>query len=99
MRKVQVNISIEIFNDAAEKQFDGHEPISVYADANNVYEALCAAFDETMAVLKENGRHIGRAKEHTSTAELKERKQRINALKMRQLVDAKCKLTKNSQDE
>lgn len=79
MRKVQVSINIEIFGDAATKQRDGYEPISVYADSNNVYEALCAAFDEALAILKENGRDLPSfgCKEHTPTKELLERKQRM----------------------
>ena len=82
MRKVQVSIKIEIFGDAAEAQWDGYEPISVYADSNNVYEALCAAFDETLTILKENGRELPSfgCKEHTPTKELIDRKQRMKLI-------------------
>lgn len=79
MRKVRVSINIEIFGDAATTQWDGYEPIAVYADSNNVYEALCAALDEALTILKENGRDLPSfgCKEHTPTKELLERKRRM----------------------
>lgn len=46
MRKVQISMKMELFDDQA---IDAkHEQISVYADANDVYEAICAAQYELM---------------------------------------------------
>ena len=49
MRKNQVNIVIESFEGETANK------MAVYADADNVWEAVCAAFAEVTAVLQENG--------------------------------------------
>lgn len=64
MRKVQISIKMELFDDQAA---DGkYEKISVYADSNNTYEAIVAGFHETVEALKAHGREIPMmgAKEH-----------------------------------
>lgn len=54
MRTNQVSISIERFLDKEELGIkDLH--INVYADANNVYEALAAAYFETLQQLQNEG--------------------------------------------
>ena len=50
MRLVQVSISVERFAEAAPN--GKHQKIRIYADANNTYEALCAAFCETLDAFK-----------------------------------------------
>lgn len=53
MRKVQISMKMELFDDQA---IDAkHEQISVYADANDVYEAICAAQYELMYALRQQG--------------------------------------------
>ena len=54
MRRNQVTIKIERFGDQAPENANGHQIISVYADANNVYEALAAAYAETIAAIEED---------------------------------------------
>jgi hypothetical protein len=50
MRKVQVTIKIERFDETAP---DGkHQEITVYADANNTCEAICAAFYEALDAIQ-----------------------------------------------
>lgn len=64
MRKVQISIKMELFDDQAN---DGkHEQVSVYADANNVWEAIVAGFHELVESLKDHGHKlpIFGAKEH-----------------------------------
>ena len=64
MRKVQISIKMELFGDQAS---DGkYEKINVYADANNVWEAIVAGFHEVVDTLKAHGRKlpIFGAKEH-----------------------------------
>lgn len=64
MRKVQIGIKMELFDDQAA---DGkYEKINVYADANNVWEAIAAGFHETIEALKAHGRKLPvfGAKEH-----------------------------------
>ena len=46
MRKVQVTIIIERFAETAPN--GKHQKITVYADANDTYEAICAAFYEAL---------------------------------------------------
>ena len=53
MRRNQVSISIERFGDEApdsSKQIT----IQVYADANNIYEALAAAYYEALDAIQED---------------------------------------------
>ena len=47
MRKIQINVEINVF--------DSEEPkkILVYADANNPYEAVCAAVKEMLQAFQE----------------------------------------------
>ena len=53
MRKVQVTMIIERF---AETAPDGeHQKITVYADANDTYEAICAAFYEALDSIQSFG--------------------------------------------
>ena len=50
MRKVQVSMKIERFSEAAP---DGeHQEITVYADANDTYEAICAVFYEALDAIQ-----------------------------------------------
>lgn len=49
MRKHQVNIVIESFEGKTPKK------LAVYADADNAWEAVCAAFLEVSTVLQEQG--------------------------------------------
>jgi len=52
MRIVQVGIQVERFGEAAP---DGNRhAFTVYADANNAYEAICAAFYETLERIKQH---------------------------------------------
>lgn len=56
MRKVQISIKMELFDDQAA---DGKcEKINVYADSNNVWEAIAAGFHEVVEALKANGRKL-----------------------------------------
>ena len=56
MRKVQISIKMELFGDQAS---DGkYEKINVYADANNVWEAIIAGFHEVVDTLKAHGREL-----------------------------------------
>ena len=67
MRKVQISIKMELFDDQAT---DGkYEKINVYADANNVWEAIAAGFHEVVEALKSHGRKLPvfGAKEHYDT--------------------------------
>lgn len=50
MRKVQVNMKIERFEEAAPNGI--HQEITIYADANNTYEAICAAFYEALDAIQ-----------------------------------------------
>ena len=52
MRKIQMTVNISLF--------DREEPrkISVYADANNPYEAACAAFQQVLMALQEDGNQL-----------------------------------------
>lgn len=49
MRQIQINVEINMFG--------GEKPrkVFVYADANNPYEAACAAFQEMLKAFQENG--------------------------------------------
>ena len=72
MRKAQVVIKVDLFDDASNQRFEGWEPVCVYADANNVYEALASSYYEVFVALQENGHKLpsyGR-REHIATAEL-----------------------------
>ena len=53
MRKNQVSINIERFGDEA-PEGTNHLTIHVYADANNVYEALSAAYFEALSAIQED---------------------------------------------
>jgi hypothetical protein len=70
MRKNQVSITVERFGveglpEWLEYDGEGHQIIRVYADSNNIFEALAAANDEVMRVIKEGTRaNIGARKEH-----------------------------------
>ena len=56
MRKVQISIKMELFDDQAA---DGrHKKITVYADANDVYEAICATLYELIHSLQQQGRKL-----------------------------------------
>ena len=49
MRKNQVTITIDRFGDQVPKKLkENRIQINVYADSNNVYEALAAAFNKAM---------------------------------------------------
>ena len=72
MRKAQVVIKVDLFGDASNERFEGWEPVCVYADANNIYEALASSYYEVLVALQENGHKLpsfGR-REHIDTAEL-----------------------------
>ena len=53
MRKNQVSINIERFNEEAPGD-SRHMTIRVYADANNVYEALAAAYYAALDAIQED---------------------------------------------
>lgn len=56
MRKVQISIKMELFDDQAA---DGkYEKVNVYADANNVWEAIAAGFHEIVEALRAHGRKL-----------------------------------------
>lgn len=43
------------------------EEVSVYADGNNIWEVICAGFDELLQAVKQNGRMLpafGRKEHH-----------------------------------
>ena len=49
MRNNQVSIKIERFGDQVPEELNGRSlEIEVYADANNIYEALAAAYTKVM---------------------------------------------------
>ena len=49
MRKNQVSIKIERFGDQVPEKLNGDSlEIEVYADANNIYEALAAAYGKVL---------------------------------------------------
>ena len=52
MRKIQINVELNLFEDEEPKK------LQVYADADNPYEAACAAFQEMLAIFSENGYHL-----------------------------------------
>ena len=53
MRNVQISIQLELTN---EQTINGEkESYHVYADSNNIWEAICAGFDELIGTLKEKG--------------------------------------------
>ena len=55
MRKNQVSIKIERFGDQVPEQLNGDSlEISVYADANNIYEALAAAYSKVLEEIKKH---------------------------------------------
>ena len=56
MRPNQIGITIERFGDEVPERYKGHEKISVYADANNFYEVLAAAFDEALVAIREDAK-------------------------------------------
>lgn len=60
MRKIQINIELNMFD--KEKP----ETVKVYADGQNIWEVVCAGFDELLTGLKEKGRALISfgAKEH-----------------------------------
>lgn len=56
MRNNQISITLERFG----KELPGnstHDIITVYADDDNLYEAVAAAFSELMEALKEEGEY------------------------------------------
>lgn len=96
MRKAQVVIKVDLFGDASNERFEGWEPVCVYADANNVYEALASSYYEVLVALRENGHKLpsfGR-REHIDTAELIARKKRELWLK-----EQKCKPRQKGRSE
>jgi hypothetical protein len=56
MRKVQISIKMELFDDQASDS--KHEQISVYDDSNNVWETIVAGFHELIEALKAHGRKL-----------------------------------------
>lgn len=50
MRNVQVTIKVDDISDV-----NNPRNFSIYADSNNIWEAICAALDELMVALKEDG--------------------------------------------
>lgn len=81
MRKVQVSIKVDIFSDETAEGFEEWEPLCVYADANNVYEALAASTFELLSVLQENGRKLPAFGErsHMSSKKIKAQKEWLEA--------------------
>ena len=51
MRKVQININLQIVNEETDPP--SLQKITAYADANNLWEAICSGFDELMAGIRE----------------------------------------------
>ena len=55
MRRVQMSISMEIFpKDKNEK----YENLEVYLDGQNMWEVVCAGFDELLCAIKERSGRI-----------------------------------------
>ena len=52
MRKIQINIELNMFDK------DKPETVKVYADGQNLWEVICAGFDELMTAVKEKGRTL-----------------------------------------
>lgn len=60
MRKNQVTIKIERFGDQVPEIFNANSlEINVYADSNNVYEALALAYQEALNQIKTYGDNSG----------------------------------------
>ena len=51
MRKVQISINLQILNE--ETASPSLQKLTVYSDANNLWEAICSGFDELMVGIKE----------------------------------------------
>lgn len=56
MRKVQINIKMELFGDQAVNEHS--EKIEVFADGSAPWEVVCAGFEELIIALKEKGRTL-----------------------------------------
>ncbi|MBQ7969073.1 MAG: hypothetical protein IJ292_04555 [Clostridia bacterium] len=52
MRTTQINIEMNLYDG------DNSKKILVYADADNPYEAACAAFNEMLQALREKGNKL-----------------------------------------
>lgn len=50
MRKYQLTIKLDCFHEPGKT-----ETIRVYADANNVWETICAGFHQLIDIIKSNG--------------------------------------------
>ena len=63
MRKAQINIAVELFDD----QTSNGEPerITVYADSQNLFETIYAGFQELTIALNERKRARNGVQEHT----------------------------------
>lgn len=69
MRKNQVTITIERFGDQIPAELNADSiRIDVYADSNNIYEALTAAFDKALSEIKNTQRipEFGRVESNTT---------------------------------
>lgn len=49
MRKIQITMKVEMFDEEQPRK------VTIYADANNPYEAACAAFRELLSAFQEEG--------------------------------------------
>ena len=58
MRKFQISIKLQMFDENEPKS------LSVYADSNNLWETICAAFHELMDGLEAEGYLSGVAKHY-----------------------------------
>lgn len=70
MRKNQVTITLERFGDTVPKNLNAKSmKIEVYADSNDVYEALSAAFNGVLEEIKKNQAmpEFGVVSSHSST--------------------------------
>ena len=56
MRNAQITIQLELFGALSGNQ--SAEQITVYADSNNIYEAISAGMQELFKALQENGRAL-----------------------------------------
>ena len=69
MRKIQISMHVEMFDAEEPKKF------VVYTDANNPYEAACAAFRELLQAFEEEGHALpsfGVSEHHSEPLDVQE---------------------------
>lgn len=77
MKKVQLKIKLNLFDSEANEKFkDRYEPISLYAEGDDVYQVLFGAFKEIGEILTKNGHKLQAEFSCQPTEEIKARKER-----------------------